>query len=125
MNEKEIPQPEVEESGEYENFVGNRDKTYEAPSLTEFLEGEEEDNEDVVREWQKHWKQMPEYNQDTNSPYKKLIVSFRTEEDYKEFGKIVGNEHISDKTKSIWYPKLLRTDFTLERYMENPEVTDD
>ena len=38
MNEKEIPQPEVEESGEYENFVGNRDKTYEAPSLTEFLE---------------------------------------------------------------------------------------
>ena len=68
---------------------------------------------------------MPEYNQDTNSPYKKLIVSFRTEEDYKEFGKIVGNEHISDKTKSIWYPKLLRTDFTLERYMEDPEVTDD
>ena len=42
-----------------------------------------------------------------------------------EFGKIVGNEHISDKTKSIWYPKLLRTDFTLERYMEDPEVTDD
>lgn len=67
--------------------------------------------------WQEHWVGMCEFEQEDNPPFKKIFVSFRTEEDYNEFAKLV-DQNLTDKTKSIWYPKLNADDNMLKRWIE-------
>ena len=67
--------------------------------------------------WKKHWVGMPEFIQENNPPYKRIIISFRNEDDYNEFAKLV-DQNLSDKTKSIWYPKLDREANSLLRWVE-------
>jgi hypothetical protein len=43
---------------------------------------------------------MPEFEQEDDSPHRKLIVSFRNEEDFKMFSKLI-NQNLTKKTKSI------------------------
>lgn len=54
-------------------------------------------------EWKKEWIDMPEFVQEKQEPYLKLIVRFETEEDMIEFSNIIGQK-ITKKTKSIWHP---------------------
>ena len=75
------------------------------------------EEEDVTEEWRKYWKGMPEFVQEDNPPHKKIIVSFRNEEDYEEFAKLIGQK-LTDKTKSIWFPKLDIDDNALKRWIE-------
>jgi len=49
------------------------------------------------------WVGMPEFVQEKKEPYKELIVRFETEEDYKEFQQLIGQQ-LTVKTKSIWHP---------------------
>lgn len=49
------------------------------------------------------WVGMPEFVQEEKKPYKELIVRFETEDDYKEFSKLIG-QSLTIKTKSIWHP---------------------
>lgn len=49
------------------------------------------------------WRGMPEFNQPDNGAYRQIIVSFDDEEGVKQFAKAIGH-HLTDKTKSIWYP---------------------
>jgi hypothetical protein len=52
------------------------------------------------------WQDMPEFVQEDQEPYRRLVVNFRNEEDIDAFAKLVGQE-ISRHTKkamSIWYP---------------------
>ena len=51
------------------------------------------------------WEGMPEFDNDDLKPYKQIRVSFQCEEDMQAFAKLVGNK-ITEKTKSIWYPKM-------------------
>ena len=53
------------------------------------------------------WVGMPEFVQEKQEPYKIITVRFETEQDYREFEKIIG-QPLTDKTKSIWHPKLDR-----------------
>jgi hypothetical protein len=76
-----------------------------------------EEQEETTEEWRKYWKGMPEFVQEDNPPYKKIIVSFRNEEDYEEFAKLI-SQKLTDKTKSIWYPKLDIDDNALKRWIE-------
>lgn len=76
----------------------------------------EQDEKDEL-EWRKLWVGMPEFVNEENSSYKKLFVHFRTKEDYDEFAKLI-NQNLSEKTKSIWYPKLDRDENTLKRWIE-------
>lgn len=72
-------------------------------------------NED---EWKKHWVGMPEFEQEEKPPYKKIIINFRTKEDYEEFAKLIGQE-LTEKSKSIWHPKLEKDQNTLKRWIES------
>ena len=97
-----------------ENCIGVREELPQQGSLVGFLGIEDEDER---REWEKHWVGMPEFVQEDNPPYKRIQISFRCEEDYKEFAALV-EQNLSEKTKSIWYPKLDRDENTLKRWIE-------
>ena len=55
--------------------------------------------------WKKYWLNMPEFIQENNPSYKSITVKFRTKEDFDQFSVQIGQE-LSEKTKSIWYPRL-------------------
>lgn len=61
------------------------------------------EQEDETKDWQKEWKDMPEFVQEKKEPYAKIIVRFESEEDLQEFAKIIGQK-LTNKTKSIWHP---------------------
>lgn len=86
-----------------------------------FMDLSEEELEQVVadddHDWEEHWVGMPEFDQDDNPPYKKIFLNFRSEEDYKAFAKLIG-QNLTEKTKSIWYPKLDIDDNMLKRWIE-------
>ena len=114
----------LEESEVYDNFI-NAD----TGEIEEIIQNENDDTLNdmfgvkVVEnepEWKSHWKGMPEFNQKNNPPYKKIIVSFRTKEDYEEFAKII-DQGLTDKTKSIWHPKLAKTKNSLMRWISEED----
>jgi hypothetical protein len=111
----------VKETTAYESCIGEKVELPKTTSLVEFMELDEEEKlqleQDTDKEWQKHWVGMPEYSQEDNPPYKKLIVSFRSKEDYEEFSKLI-DQVLSEKTKSIWHPKLDRDANALRRWIQ-------
>lgn len=55
-------------------------------------------------EWREHWQDMPEFICNDLGPQSQIIISFKTKEDRKAFSKLIG-QPISERTKSLWYPK--------------------
>ena len=53
---------------------------------------------------EKEWEGMPEFKQDDKMPHRQIIISFDSEDDVENFSKLL-NQNITDKTKSLWYPK--------------------
>jgi ADP-glucose pyrophosphorylase len=49
------------------------------------------------------WVDMPEFVQDKKEPFMKIIVRFESEQDLKDFSKLIGQK-LTKKTKSIWFP---------------------
>ena len=68
--------------------------------------------------WKDLWKGMPDFHQDDMTPYQSVTVHFRNEKDRKEFAELIAQK-ITDETKSIWYPKALKNDFSVMRYDSN------
>lgn len=62
------------------------------------------------------WNGMPEFVQPDNNAYSKIIVRFENEEDLQEFAKMIGQK-LTNKTKSIWHPKLIRGKNSDKRYV--------
>ena len=62
---------------------------------------------DIDVSWKKEWIGMPEFEQEKQEPYAKLIVRFDNEEDLQEFASMIGQK-LNRKSKSIWHPKLVR-----------------
>lgn len=83
------------------------------------LSEQEKDQLENEHNWEEHWidKGMPEFVQKDNPPYKTIYLHFRNEEDYKSFAKLV-KQNLTNKTKSIWYPKLEIDDNMLKRWIE-------
>jgi len=77
---------------------------------SELLEGANENDD-----WKTLWKGTPDFVNDNNLPYKKLTVSFRNEEDYRDFQKRL-EQPLTDKTKSIWHPKLVQANYKERMY---------
>ena len=61
-------------------------------------------NEPVKEEWEREWKDMPEFVQEDKTAFKQILVNFRNEEDLKKFGELV-NQKITISTKSIYFPQ--------------------
>lgn len=60
---------------------------------------------DLKNEWEKEWKDMPEFKHVNSEPCQQIIVSFMTFEDVKKFGKLIGYNVITPNTKNLWFPK--------------------
>lgn len=76
------------------------------------------DDTDVNSRWKEHWKEMPEFVQEENPPFRTVHMKFRNENHYQEFAKRIGQD-LTDKTKSIWYPELETTANRLLRWVED------
>jgi hypothetical protein len=59
--------------------------------------------DDYENLWQEHWKDMPEFVQQKTQPFATIIFRFDSEDDLKEFSKLIGQK-LTRKTKSAWYP---------------------
>lgn len=51
---------------------------------------------------EKHWQNMPAYQQENKSAQRQIIVSFDNDEQVAEFAKLM-NQRITKKTKSLWF----------------------
>jgi len=126
MNDK-TPESVVSESTEYENFMEEMKEEKPAPAenTLEAVFGEIPDVESShPNHYQKHWKGMPEYKNDTNNnKYKTVYVHFRTKEDFEDFCQKI-DQYPAAETKnntSIWHPKLDRTANSLLRWIEDDD----
>jgi hypothetical protein len=53
--------------------------------------------------WKDHWAGMPEFVQERQEPYAKVIFRFESEADLQAFSKLIGQK-LTKKTKSAWFP---------------------
>ena len=60
-----------------------------------------------VQDNDKEWVGMPEFIQENNRSYQKLIIRFRNKDDVDKFAELISAK-ITPKTKSLWFPKLER-----------------
>jgi len=61
-----------------------------------------------VQDWEEHWVGMPDFVQNKKEPYKLLTVHLQDSEEIRSSFARVTQQKITNKTKSIWYPKLDR-----------------
>lgn len=66
-------------------------------------------------DWKDEWQDMPEFIQEKQEPFAKIIIRFACEEDLNEFAEMIGQK-LTPKTKSIWHPKLIRGVNSNKRY---------
>ena len=50
------------------------------------------------------WKEMPEYKSEDLTAFKSLIIHFRSEEAYINFGELLGQPLPQGQKKTLWYP---------------------
>lgn len=116
----------IKESSDYQNLIGAKETSNKPISLLDHMDLDEEEKEKYTeqedKEWKKLWKGMPEFEQEDNPTYKTIYVHFRSEEDYQEFAKLIG-QNLTEKTKSIWHPHLDRTQNSLLRWVEDESVS--
>jgi hypothetical protein len=61
----------------------------------------------VPQNWEAHWKGMPDYTQENQTPWQTLKVHFRNADDRKAFADLIGQQ-ILDRTSFVWHPKAER-----------------
>jgi len=67
-------------------------------------------------EWKEEWLEMPEFIQEKQEPYSKLIIRFRNEKDLQDFANLI-NQNLNQKTGSIWFPKLEINSYINKRWI--------
>jgi hypothetical protein len=115
----------IKESGIYDNFIAKKAEPEKKNNIFDVLNIEEEiiQEQDTDEEWRKHWKGMPEYEQEDNKTYKTIYLHFRNKEDFEAFCKnykehIDKDQTITQRTKSMWFPHLNREENALLRWIE-------
>lgn len=73
--------------------------------------------DNVANNWKEEWLDMPEFVQEKQEPYAKIIIRFDNEKDLNNFSKLI-NQPLNKKTKSIWFPKLIRGINSSKRYVD-------
>lgn len=75
---------------------------------------------DLEDDWQKEWKDMPEFIQvKTKKPFAQIIFRFANKEDLEEFSKLIGQK-LTNKTKSAWHPQIERGQNANKIYVYEP-----
>jgi hypothetical protein len=63
-------------------------------------------------DYQKEWEGMPEFEQEDKTAFQSIHIHFKTQGDVDNFAELTGQK-ITNKTRSIWYPKI-----EIERYAD-------
>jgi len=61
----------------------------------------------VTADWRDHWQGMPEFVQEKQVPYAKIIVRVEDEAALRDLMERIGQK-LTPKTKSIWHPERER-----------------
>lgn len=72
-----------------------------------------------MKEWRKEWVDMPEFVQEKQEPYAKIIFRFETKEDLEAFSKLIGQK-LTEKTKSAWHPHKPHCGTIVRRWIDEP-----
>lgn len=67
------------------------------------------------------WVGMPDFKQEKQEPFSKIIFRFETEEDLNDFSELIGQK-LTPKTKSAWHPKLDRGKKSGLRYVDEEDT---
>jgi len=70
-----------------------------------------------VEDWEKEWKDMPEFVQENLAPWLSLKVHFKDFKGLAAFSKLV-KQKITKKTKFIWYPEALKAKYSDKEYAD-------
>lgn len=60
----------------------------------------------IKEDWKKEWLNMPEYVSEKQKVYAKIDFIFNSDITEEELGEIF-SQNVSDRTKSVWFPKLI------------------
>lgn len=58
-------------------------------------------------DWQSEWQGMPEFIQERQREYAKIIVRFRCKEDLDDFAKLIG-QRLNRNSQCTWHPELTK-----------------
>ena len=70
-----------------------------------------------VDDWRDEWEGMPEFEQEDLKPHRTINLHFRNEQDIHAFAELM-NQLITDKTKSMWFPKLEKNTYKDDLYVD-------
>jgi len=62
-----------------------------------------------------HWEGMPEFEQENLIGVQSIHVHFNSRQDVDDFAELIGQK-LTDKTRSIWYPEVIKIDMKSEIY---------
>jgi hypothetical protein len=62
-------------------------------------------NEQTIakEKWKDEWVNMPEFVQEKQEPFAKIIIRFDNQEALDDFANLI-SQKLTNKTKSIWHP---------------------
>ena len=66
--------------------------------------------------WKDEWQDMPEFEMEDLSSFRKIIVHFRNQEDIDKFAKLIGQK--ITKAPSLWYPEWKKRRYADKRYVD-------
>ena len=66
--------------------------------------------------WKNEWQDMPEFEMEDLSSFRKIVVHFRNQEDIDKFAKLIGQK--ITKAPSIWYPEWEKRRYADKRYVD-------
>src|SRR5262245_55839613 len=73
--------------------------------------------------WVDHWRGMPVFAQQNLMPWHTIKVHFRSREDRVDFAALL-QQHVTEKTKFLWYPMNERQERTETTIDYEPPATD-
>jgi hypothetical protein len=67
-------------------------------------------------DWKKEWQDMPEFEMEDLSSFRKIVVHFRNQEDIDKFAELIGQK--ITKAPSLWYPEWEKRRYADKRYVD-------
>lgn len=100
-------------------IVHHKFKKHDA-TLEDAFEEDSEETADAPYTWEYLWGGMPAYTPTNTEPMKKIVLKFKTEEDYHEFGKRFDIK-LTPKTKSIFFPPRAICKLDIMRWVDDTD----
>ena len=67
-------------------------------------------------EWKEEWQDMPEFEMEDLSSFRKIVVHFRNQEDIDKFAELIGQK--ITKAPSLLYPEWEKRRYADKRYVD-------